>query len=49
MEAPEMRATVAKSFMTVVVNDSPEAFDRFVRDEIGKWGKVVRENNIKVE
>jgi hypothetical protein len=35
--------------MTVVVNDSPEAFDKFVRAEVEKWGKVVRENNIKVE
>lgn len=49
MEAPEMRAALAKSFMTVVVNDSPAAFDVFVRDEVQKWGKVVRENNIKVE
>jgi tripartite-type tricarboxylate transporter receptor subunit TctC len=49
MEAAEMRATLSKSFMTVVVNDSPAAFDTFVRDEVQKWGKVVRENNIKVE
>jgi tripartite-type tricarboxylate transporter receptor subunit TctC len=49
MEAPQMRETLAKSFMTVVVNDSPAAFDKFVRAEVEKWGKVVRENNIKVE
>jgi tripartite-type tricarboxylate transporter receptor subunit TctC len=49
MEAPQMRETLSKSFMSVVVNDSPEAFDKFVRDEVEKWGKVVRENNIKVE
>jgi tripartite-type tricarboxylate transporter receptor subunit TctC len=49
MEAPQMRETLSKSFMSVVVNDSPEAFDKFVRAEVEKWGKVVRENNIKVE
>jgi tripartite-type tricarboxylate transporter receptor subunit TctC len=49
MEAAEMRSTLAKSFMTVVVNESPAAFDAFVLDEVRKWGKVVRENNIKVE
>jgi tripartite-type tricarboxylate transporter receptor subunit TctC len=49
MEAPQMRETLSKSFMSVVVNDSPEAFDEFVRAEVDKWGKVVRENNIKVE
>jgi tripartite-type tricarboxylate transporter receptor subunit TctC len=49
MEAPQMRETLARSFMTVVVNDSPADFDQFVRAEVEKWGKVVRENNIKVE
>jgi tripartite-type tricarboxylate transporter receptor subunit TctC len=49
MEAPQMRETLAKSFMSVVVDDSPAAFDKFVRAEVEKWGKVVRENNIKVE
>jgi tripartite-type tricarboxylate transporter receptor subunit TctC len=49
MQAPEMRAMLAKSFMTTVVNESPAEFDRFVRAEVEKWGKVVRENNIKVE
>ena len=49
MENPQMKETLAKSFMTVVVDKSPADFDRFVRAEIDKWGKVVRENNIKVE
>ena len=49
MEAPQMRETLAKSFMTVVVNDSPAEFDRFVHDEVEKWAKVVEENGIKVE
>ena len=49
MEAPQMRETLAKSFMTVVVNKSPAEFDQFVHAEVEKWAKVVRENNIKVE
>lgn len=49
MEASQMRETLARSFMSVVVNESPAAFDKFVRAEVEKWGKVVRDNNIKVE
>lgn len=49
MEAPAMRDALAKSFMTVVVDKSPADFDRFVRAEVDKWAKVVRENNIKIE
>jgi tripartite-type tricarboxylate transporter receptor subunit TctC len=49
MENPQMKETLAKSFITVVVDKSPSDFDRFVRAEIDKWGKVVRENDIKVE
>ena len=49
MQNPQMKETLAKSFMTVVVDQAPADFDKFVRAEIEKWGKVVRENNIKVE
>ena len=49
MEAQQMKDTLAKSFMTVVVNKSAADFDAFVRREVEKWGKVVCENNIKVE
>ena len=49
MENPQMKETLAKSFMTVVVDKTPADFDKFVRAEIEKWGRVVRENNIKVE
>ena len=31
----------------VVTASSPADFDRFIRKEIDKWGKVVKENNIK--
>ena len=31
----------------VVTASSPGDFDRFIRKEIDKWGKVVKENNIK--
>ena len=49
MTSPEMKASLDKQFMTVVVNKSPEEFASFVREEIKKWGKVALENNITVE
>jgi tripartite-type tricarboxylate transporter receptor subunit TctC len=49
MESPEMKASLAKVFMTVVVNKSPAEFQQFVLQEIKAWGKIVIDNNIKVE
>jgi tripartite-type tricarboxylate transporter receptor subunit TctC len=49
MESPEMKAALAKVFMSVVVDKSPQAFQQFVLKEIKEWGKIVVENNIKVE
>jgi tripartite-type tricarboxylate transporter receptor subunit TctC len=30
-----------------ITSSSPQEFDRFIRNEIDKWGKVVKDNNIK--
>lgn len=49
MESPAMKEQLSKVFMTVVVNKSPEEFQQFVLQEIRDWGKVVIENNIKIE
>lgn len=49
MESPEMRASLDKVFMAVVVNKSPAEFQQFVLGEIKSWGKIVIENNITVE
>lgn len=49
METPEMKASLAKVFMSVVVNKSPEEFQQFVLDEVKSWGRIVVENNIKIE
>jgi tripartite-type tricarboxylate transporter receptor subunit TctC len=49
MESPATKDALAKVFMTGIVNRSPEEFQRFVQEEIKTWGKIVVENNIKVE
>jgi tripartite-type tricarboxylate transporter receptor subunit TctC len=49
MATPATKDALTKAFMSPVVNASPEEFQRFVLEEIKTWGKVVVENNIKVE
>jgi tripartite-type tricarboxylate transporter receptor subunit TctC len=45
---PELREAATKLGIVVNVRD-PKAFDRFVADEIKKWGEVVKAANVKVE
>lgn len=49
MESAEMKESLSKRFMTVVVNRTPAEFNEFVRNEVQKWGKIVIENNVTVE
>jgi tripartite-type tricarboxylate transporter receptor subunit TctC len=49
MESPEMKASLEKVFMSVVVNKSPAEYQQFVLEEIKNWGKIVIDNDIKVE
>jgi tripartite-type tricarboxylate transporter receptor subunit TctC len=49
MESHEMKVSLDKRFMTVVVNRSPAEFNQFVQEEVKKWAKIVIDNNITVE
>jgi len=49
MESPEMKSSLGKRFMTVVVNKTPGEFNNFVSAEVKKWGRIVIDNNITVE
>lgn len=49
MESAEMKSSLGKRFMTVVVNKTPGEFNDFVRAEVKKWGQIVIDNNITVE
>jgi len=49
METPATKDALNKVFMTAVVNKSPDEFQQFVLQEIKTWGKIVTDNNIKVE
>ena len=45
---PEVRERLAGLGLEVV-GSTPEQFDAFVRSEIAKWAKVVKDNNIKAD
>lgn len=45
---PDARDAATKLGIAVNVRD-PAAFDRFVQDEIRKWGEVVKAANVKIE
>ena len=47
-DAPEIREQVAATGSTIA-GDSPEEFAAFVRAEVAKWGKVIRDAGIKVQ
>jgi tripartite-type tricarboxylate transporter receptor subunit TctC len=49
MESADMKATLDKQFMSVVVDKSPADFQKFVEEEVKKWGAVIKDNNIVIE
>ena len=47
--APEVRNQLGEQLGMDLVVSSPEALQKFLVGEIARWGKVVRENNIRAE
>src|SRR5262252_1519879 len=41
MAVPEMKSRLAAQGVEIV-GDGPDTFDRFMREEIAKWGKLVK-------
>ena len=48
MQAPEVRNAYKRAGTDVVATD-PTAFGRFLRLELDKWGKVVRDLKLQVQ
>ncbi len=49
MQRPDIQELFAKNQVPVALSKSPDDFDAFVQSEMGRWAKIVRENNIKLE
>ena len=48
LQMPDVAAKL-KGLGAIIVGSTPEQFDQYVKDEIIKWGKVARDNNIALD
>lgn len=48
LAAPELKQRLAAEG-AIAVGNTPAQFDRFIRDEIGKWAKIIRELKLRVD
>ena len=49
LQAPEFKDRLAQEGAVPFAGDTPDAYAAFIRVEIAKWGKVVRQAGIKAE
>ncbi len=49
LNQPDLRSQLTDQLGMDLVVSSPEAMQKFLVAEIARWGKVVRENNIRAE
>jgi tripartite-type tricarboxylate transporter receptor subunit TctC len=48
MNLPDVKARIAEMGFDIIVS-SPQEFTLQIREEVAKWGRVIRAANIKVE
>jgi tripartite-type tricarboxylate transporter receptor subunit TctC len=46
---PDVRKTLTESLGMELVVSSPEALQKWLLAEMARWGKVIKDNNIKVD
>ncbi len=52
MQAAVRKPELRERFITLGIDpagSTPEEFSKFLRNEVDKWGKVIRAANVKVE
>ncbi len=49
LQLPDVRKTLTETLGMDIVAASPEATQKFIVDEMQRWGKVVKENHIKAD
>jgi len=49
LDLPDVRKTLTETFGMDIVAASPEATQKFLLGEMVRWGKVVRDNNVKAD
>ena len=46
---PDVHKTLTETLGMDVVTLSPEATQKWIVEQMARWGKVVRDNNIRIE
>jgi tripartite-type tricarboxylate transporter receptor subunit TctC len=49
LNQPELRKQLTETLGMDLVVSTPEAFQKFVSGEVERWGKVVKDNNIRAD
>lgn len=49
MESPNLRQALDKAQVPVTLSKSPEDFQQFVKQELDRAARIIRENNITLE
>jgi tripartite-type tricarboxylate transporter receptor subunit TctC len=49
LNSPDLRKQLTETLGMDLAASSPEALERFLLGEIGRWGKVVRDNNVRAD
>lgn len=49
LNLPDLRKTLTEQLGLDLVVSTPEAMQKFVASEVSRWGKVIRENNIRAD
>jgi tripartite-type tricarboxylate transporter receptor subunit TctC len=49
LQDPELRARFTGQGMEVVPSPTPDAFNRFMKDEVARYRQLARDANIRVE
>ena len=49
LRRPQVQEAFAKAGVPLTPSASPEEFQAFVRSELTRWGRIIRENNVKFE
>ena len=49
MQRPPVQAAFAKAGVPLTPSASPAEFQEFVRAELQRWGRIIKENNVKID
>ena len=49
LQKPAVQEAFAKAGVPLTPSESPEEFQRFVRDEQARWTRIIKENNVKFD